>query len=103
MQFAKSNAHKDILQKINSTDRLGAAVAFPPGTPEPIRKVMDDALQNVGEDPAFRKEWEDVVLEGNPFEQMFSGREVLQDVKMYTDWRPEIMSMYKRLSHEAPK
>jgi len=43
-----------------------------------------------------------VVLEGNTFEQMFSGKEVLEDVKLYTDWRPEIMSMYKRLAHEAP-
>ena len=30
-------------------------------------------------------------------------KEVLQDVKLYTDGRPEIMSMYKRLAHEAPK
>jgi hypothetical protein len=28
---------------------------------------------------------------------------IRNDVKMYTDWRPEIMSMYKRLAHEAPK
>jgi hypothetical protein len=34
---------------------------------------------------------------------MFTGKEVLEDVKTYTDWRPEIMSMYKRLAHEAPK
>jgi hypothetical protein len=44
-----------------------------------------------------------VVLEGLPFEQMYSGKEVLENVKIYTDWRPEIMSMYKRLAHEAPK
>jgi hypothetical protein len=44
-----------------------------------------------------------VVLEGSAFEQMFTGKEVFEDVKLYTDWRPEIMSMYKRLAHEAPK
>jgi hypothetical protein len=44
-----------------------------------------------------------VVLEGNAFEQIFTGKEVIEDVKVYTDWRPEIMSMYKRLAHEAPK
>lgn len=103
MQFAKSEAQKNIIQKINSTDRLGAAVAFPPGTPESLRKIMEDALLKIGKDPAFRKDWQDVVLEGNTFEQMFSGKEVLEDVKLYTDWRPEIMSMYKRLAHEAPK
>ena len=64
---------------------------------------MEEALPKVGKDPAFRKDWEDVVLEGNAFEQMFTGKEVLDDVKVYTDRRPEIMSMYKRLAHEAPK
>lgn len=103
MQFAKSEAHKNIIQKINSTGKLGAALAFPPGTPESIRKIMEEALLKVGKDPAFRKDWEDLVLEGNAFERMNNGREVLEDVKLYTDWRPEIMSVYKRLAHEAPK
>jgi tripartite-type tricarboxylate transporter receptor subunit TctC len=103
MQYAKTEAEKSIIRKINSTDRLGAAMAFPPGTPEPIRKIMEEALLTVGKDPSFRRDWGDVVLEGSTFEQMFNGREVLEDVKVYTDWRPEIMSMYKRLAHEAPK
>ena len=103
MQFARTDAHRNIIQKINSTDRLGAAMAFPPGTPESIRKIMEEALLKVGKDPAFRKDWEDLVLEGSAFEQMFGGKEVFEDVKTYTDWRPEIMSMYKRLAHEAPK
>jgi hypothetical protein len=103
MQFARTDAQRNIIQKINSTDRLGGAMAFPPGTPESFRKIMEDALLKVGKDPAFRKDWEDVVLEGSAFEQMFSGKEVFEDVKTYTDWRPEIMSMYKRLAHEAPK
>ena len=103
MQFAKTATQKNIIQKINSTDRLGAALAFPPGTPESIRRIMEEALLMTGKDPAFRKDWQDAVLEGNTFEQMFNGKEVLEDVKLYTDWRPEIMSMYKRLAHEAPK
>jgi hypothetical protein len=103
MQFAKTDVQKNIIQKINSTARLGAAMALPPGTQEPIRKIMEEALLRVGKDPAFRKDWEDVVLEGNAFEQMFTGKEVLDDVKLYTDWHPEIMSVYKRLAHEAPK
>jgi hypothetical protein len=103
LQFARTEPQKNIIQKINSTDRLGAAMAFPPGTPESIRKVMEEALLKVGNDTAFRKDWGELVLEGSTFEQMFSGREVLEDVKVYTDWRPEIMSMYKRLAHEAPK
>jgi tripartite-type tricarboxylate transporter receptor subunit TctC len=103
MQFAKGEVHKNIIQKINSTDGLGAAVALPPGTPESVRKPVEEALVRTGNDPEFKKEWEEVVLEGNPFEQMFTGSEVLEDVKVYTDWRPEIITMYKRLAHEAPK
>lgn len=103
MQFANTEVQKNIIQKINSTARLGAAMALPPGTQEPIRKIMEEALLKVGKDAAFRKDWEDTVLEGNAFERMFTGKEVLDDVKLYTDWRPEIMSVYKRLAHEAPK
>ena len=43
------------------------------------------------------------MLEGNAFERMNNGKEVLEDVKLYTDWRPEIMTIYKRLAREAPK
>jgi tripartite-type tricarboxylate transporter receptor subunit TctC len=103
MQFAKSEVQRSIIQKINSTDRLGAAMALPPGTPEPIRRIVEEALLKIGKDPAFRKDWEVLVLEGNPFEQMFGGKEVTDDVRQYTDWRPEMISMYKRLAHEAPK
>ena len=56
---------------------------------------MEEALLKVGKDPAFRKDWEELVLARNAFEQMFTGREVVEDVKVYTDWPPEIMSMYK--------
>jgi tripartite-type tricarboxylate transporter receptor subunit TctC len=103
MQFAKTDVQKNIIQKINSTGRLGAALAFPPGTPESIRRIVEEALLKVGKDPEFRKDWEDLVLEGSAFERMNTGKEVLEDVKLYTDWRPEIMTMYKRLAHEAPK
>ena len=103
MQFAKTASQKNIIQKINATDRLGAAMAFPPGTPEPIRKSMEEALLKVGKDPTFKKEWEEVVFTGEAFEQMFSGAEVFEQVKVYTDWSPEIMTMYKRLAHEAPR
>lgn len=103
MQFAKNDVQRNIIRKINSTSRLGAAVAFPPGTPENIRRIFEEAILRIGKDPAFRSDWEDIVLEGQPFERMFNGKEVVEDVKLYTDWRPEIMSMYKRLAHEAPK
>ncbi|MDH3444259.1 MAG: tripartite tricarboxylate transporter substrate-binding protein [Deltaproteobacteria bacterium] len=103
MKFAKTDVHKNIIEKINSTERLGGAMAFPPGTPESLRKIMEEGLQKVGKDPEFQKEWESVVLEGNTWEKMFDAKEVFQGVQQYTDWRPEILSTYKRLVHEAPK
>ena len=45
MQIAKTDTQRNIIRKINSTDRFGAAMAFPPGTQEPIRKIMEDALR----------------------------------------------------------
>jgi hypothetical protein len=33
---------------------------------------------------------------------MFAGKEVLDAVKVCTDWQPEIVSAHKRLAHEAP-
>ncbi|MGH7824692.1 MAG: Bug family tripartite tricarboxylate transporter substrate binding protein [Candidatus Binatia bacterium] len=103
MQFAKNDVHRNIVRKINSTERLGGAMALPPGTPDPIRKIMEGALQKVGQDPEFRKEWETIVLEGNPFEKMFTAKEVSEGVEIYTDWRPEFIEAYKRLAHEPPK
>ena len=55
MQFAKTDTQRNIIQKINSTDRLGAAMAFPPGTPESIRKIMEDALLKPGKIPRSAK------------------------------------------------
>jgi hypothetical protein len=56
-------------------------------------------LLKAGKAPTFRKNWEGVVLEETLLSGFFPGRNVLEDVKMYTDWRLEIMSMYKRLAH----
>jgi len=36
-----------------------------------------------------------VGLKGNAFEQMFPGQEVPEDMKVSTDWQPEIISMYR--------
>jgi len=64
---------------------------------------MAEALLKVGKYPAFRKDWQDVVLEGNAFEQIFTGKEVFEDGKVCTEWRPEIVRTHKRLEREAPK
>ncbi|MGH7830384.1 MAG: hypothetical protein ACREP8_09430, partial [Candidatus Binatia bacterium] len=34
MQFAKNEIYRNIIRKVNSTERLGGAMALPPGTPE---------------------------------------------------------------------
>ena len=43
-------------------------------------------------------DWKAVVPERNAFEQMFSGKEVLDDVTVYTDWRSEIMSVHNLIA-----
>jgi hypothetical protein len=48
------------------------------------RDNLKEAMLKAGQDPAFRKDWEDMVREGNAFEQMFSGKEGFEDVK-YSD------------------
>src|SRR5688500_14345858 len=88
-----------------STRRIGSAPPWPSHRELQSRfaRSWKRRCSKSAKTRAFRKDWEDVVLEGNSFEQMFSGKEVFEDVKQYTDWRPEILTMYKRLAHEAPK
>jgi hypothetical protein len=54
---------------------------------------MEEVLLKVGKYPAFRKDWEGDVWRKH-VRQMFTRKEVLEDMKLYTGWRPEIMSMY---------
>jgi tripartite-type tricarboxylate transporter receptor subunit TctC len=102
MQFVKTDLHRDIIRKLNTTDKLGGALAFPPRTPESIRKLAEQALLKMGEDPKFQQVWErEVGLK--PFQGVFSGAEVAAAVKLYTDWRPELLEAYLRLGYKPPK
>ena len=102
MQFAKKDIHRDIIRKLNTTDRLGGAVAFPPGTPDKIRRIVEQALLKAGKDPAFQRAWETEVGI-RPFQGVFSADEVEKSVQIYTDWRPDVLSAYKRLGYQPPK
>jgi len=102
MQFAKTDLHRDIIRKLNTVDRLGGAFAFPPGTPDRIRRIAEKALLNMGKDPKFRKAWE-VQVGIKPFQGVFSAREVEDAIKFYTDWKPNVLKAYKRLGYQAPK
>jgi hypothetical protein len=48
--------------------------------------------------PAVREDLDDVVLEGNAFGQIFTCRKVREGVTVYTDRRPEIMSVYNLIA-----
>jgi len=102
MQFAKTDLHRDIIRKLNTTDRLGGAVAFPPGTPDNIRRIVEKALLKLGKNPEFKTYWEREVGI-RPFQGVFSAAEVEESVKIYTTWRPKVLKAYKRLGYEAPK
>ncbi len=102
MQFAKTDLHRDIIRKINTTDRFGGALVFPPGTPHRIRNIAEQALLKMGKDPGFIKLWE-VQVGIKPFPGMFSAAEVEEAIKIYTDWRPDVLKAYRRLGMEPPK
>ena len=102
MQFAKTDLHRDIIRKLNTTDKLGGAFAFPPGTPHRIRTIVEQALLKLGKDPEFRKLWE-VQVGIKPFQGVFSAAEVTEAVRTYTDWTPDVLKAYQRLGMQAPK
>nr|NIO12026.1 hypothetical protein [Deltaproteobacteria bacterium] len=43
-QFAKTELHRDIIRKFNTTDRLGGAFALPPGAPDSARRILEQAV-----------------------------------------------------------
>ncbi len=102
MQFAKTDLHRDIIRKLNTTDRLGGAFAFPPGTPDRYRRIVEKALLKMGKDPKFQKAWErEVGIK--PYQGAFSAAEVEEAIQIYTDWKPDVLAAYQRLGYQAPK
>ena len=102
MQFAKTEIHRDIIRKLNTTDKLGGAVAFPPGTPDKIRRIVEQALLKAGKDPNFQRAWETHVGI-KPFQGIFSAAKVEEAIQIYTDWNPDVLKTYRRLGYQAPK
>ncbi len=103
MDFAKKESHREIIRKFNTTGRLSASMALPPGTPESIRGPLEAALLKVGKDRKFQKEWETLVLRGTTFGGVYSGDEVQTAARIYTQWKPEILKEYKQIGYEPPK
>ncbi len=102
MKFAKTDLHRDIIRKLNTTDKLGGAFAFPPGTPDRIRKIVEQALLKMGKDPKFQKAWE-IQVGIKPYQGVFSAAEVEEAVQIYTDWKPDVLKAYQRLGYQAPR
>ncbi len=102
MQFAKTELHRDIIRKLNTTDRLGGAFAFSPGTPDRIRRIVEQAFLKMGKDPKFQHAWETQVGI-KPFQGVFSAAKVEEAIQIYTDWKPDVLKAYRRLGYQAPK
>jgi len=102
MQFAKTDLHRNIIEKLNKQGTIGYSFAFPPGTPENIRKIGEKALRNMGKDPKFVKAWEREVGI-NPFPGIHTAAQVREAVEFYTDWKPEVLEAYQRLGYQPPK
>ncbi len=101
MQFAKTDLHRNIIRKLNLIPTIGYAFAFPPGTPEHIRKIGEKALRNMGKDPKFVKAWE-IGVGIKPFPGINSAAKVRKAVNFYTDWKPDVLKEFQRLGYEAP-
>ncbi len=100
--FAKTELHREIIRKFNTTDRLGGSFALPPGTPNSVRKILEQAVIKLGKDKAFQRAWvKEVGI--RPFQGVFSAAEVEKAVTTYTSWKPEVLKGYRRLGYQAPK
>ena len=102
MQFAKTDLHRNIIEKLNRQGTIGYSFAFPPGTPENIRKIGEKALRNMGKDPKFVKAWEREVGI-NPCPGIHTAAQVREAVEFYTDWKPDVLEAYQRLGYQPPK
>lgn len=87
---------------MNTTDRLSASLALPPGTPDHIRQTLEQAVLKLGKDPGFKREWETVVLRGTKFGGVYSTEEVVKAVRIYMEWKPGVLKTYRRLGFQAP-
>ena len=103
MQFAKTEVQRDMIRKMNTTDRLSASLALPPGTPDHIRQTLEQAVLKLGKDPGFEREWETVVLRGTKFGGVYSTEEVVKAVRIYMEWKPGVLKTYRRLGFQPPK
>ncbi|NIO12028.1 MAG: hypothetical protein GTO40_30010, partial [Deltaproteobacteria bacterium] len=101
LDYAKTDLHRNLILKVNTIPTIGYGFAFPPGTPEDIRKIGEKALQNIGKDPEFIKAW-GIEVGIKPFPGMNTGKQVRQAVKFYTDWKPDVLEAYQRLGYKAP-
>ena len=101
MQFAKTDLHRDIIRKLNTTNKFGGALAFPPGTPLRIRDIAEQAMLKMGKDQGFIDLWE-VQVGIKPFPGIWSAAEVEEAIGIYTDWRPDVLKAYQRLGMQAP-
>ena len=87
---------------MNTTDRLSASLALPPGTPDHIRQTLEQAVLMLGKDPGFKREWETVVLRGTNFGGVFSTDEVVKAARIYMEWKPVVLKTYRHLGLQAP-
>jgi len=102
MQFAKSDLHKSIIRKINATDEIGVSIAFPPGTPPELAKIVEKGLLRAHQDPRFQKDVEEFIGI-RPYAGVLKGATVSKAIGVYSTWKPKVLAAYKRLATQPPK
>ncbi len=102
MDFAKTKIHKSIIRKINATDEIGVSMAFPPGTPPKIAKIVEKAFLRADQDPQFKRDVEKFVGI-RPYAGVLNAATVSKAIRIYSTWKPEVLATYKRLATQPPK
>jgi len=102
MDFTKKEIHRDIIRRFNTTHRLSGSLALPPKSPDNIRRILEEALLKAGADPQFQREWETIVLRGTKFGGVYTAKEVVDAVRIFTQWKPEVYKAYRRLGYQPP-
>ena len=102
MDFAKTDLHRSIIQKINATDEIGVSMAFPPGTPTKLATIVEKAFLRADQDPQFRKDVERFVGI-RPYAGVLNAATVSKAIRVYSTWQPEVLATYKRLATQPPK
>ncbi|MBI4529630.1 MAG: hypothetical protein HY695_38010 [Deltaproteobacteria bacterium] len=96
--FAKSTAEKKLLSVFRTFQLMGAPYVLPPGTPEELVEIIQEAMRKSFRDPDFHKEYKKLTGEDaspmTPEAMTRSIKDIPRD--------PEVVELFKKLADAGP-